>query len=553
MKNCFLYSTVFKVLIWFPILILPISSAFGIPSDVKSVQKAVVTIKVNDFDSSTKGAKGKGFFISKNLLVTNAHTVINFKKWELSPVIRMETGDQYNQSDKNMGTSPLYPEVVGLKALLPLHDLAILEIKDYDGATIPLSTSSKSVVGSEEEIYVVVPSSRRNYRILKGQNLKEEDSRLILTVDGTIVRGNSGSPALNAKGELVGILHQAVYGSNYASFIPVKYLREIVQTVNSGLSEKLINKEMAAQSLEEFEDLAKVSALAQYEFAIFLKDVEPERSEELFEKAANQGHTGAKIELGNIFRNRALLENNPELWALAKSWFESAGDHPLAKYNLGVLHCSYCNNLEVYKDDVVYFNYMLEVATENLAWAQIQVSDMYERGFGTTPNEQQELYWAERAAANGNMLAKHKIGMAYRYGRMGIQPNIRKAFTLFIEADQEIRSVPFIPSRRELGLIQLYGLGDIEVNVVEATKNLVSAFVYGDEPARTVLNAMYREVETFNKDSEGLVDKPHPSHIQLIELLKQIAEDNPEMAMILSSLQEENGEEDSSENLPQSQ
>ena len=511
----------FKFLICFFTLVLFVAEGYEVSENVKKAQEAVVTIQVGTPDFPV--GMGTGFVIEKNLLVTNFHVVANLREKKLFPVIKVKRS-------QNKESSP-FPEIVKIKAMSALHDLAVLEISNYDGPVIPLSNDTKDTVENNSEVYIL-SSANDNFKLLRGQGFRSEDLRFTVSTNKYIRPGDSGASVVNSAGELTAIAHRGNH--NLVHLTPVQYLKELLEEVHQNSLKDLQDEEIFDRAMKELKDLSDALVpQAQYELAYILYYYysEPEKSKKLFERAAKQGHIDSHVQLGHIFQGEARSQGRGDLMVLAKHWSELViNDSPVAKYNLGNMYCSSCAYPGMSYDDTMAFSFMLAAAEENFAPAQDRVSDMYETGQGTLANRQQQLYWTERAAGNGNVRAKHKMAMAFRYGKMGIQPDIKKAFRLFTE----LESGGYIPSIKEKGLIHLYGFENIEPDLEKAFRRLIYAYSRGDASVIQSIEAMYKDV----KDSENTNGKPHPSHIRFVELLEKNAEEEHLAAkLILLTLQ----------------
>lgn len=208
----------FVVLLFALVLALnaPRSPAAGapLPGLVHHVKRAVVII--NSFDARGKlVSQGSGFFIERDLIVTNLHVVGGAAR------VEARTFD-----------GPTFP-VTGLRASDPRRDLALLQASipaDVDIATLKLADASPR---PGEDIFVVSNPRGAEWQVTSGMaqalwQLPELGEMLPITA--AISRGSSGGPVLNFAGRVVGIatmnlrraeeFHLAVPGEHAAALRP---------------------------------------------------------------------------------------------------------------------------------------------------------------------------------------------------------------------------------------------------------------------------------------------------------------------------------------------
>ncbi|GBC47663.2 kinase-like domain-containing protein [Rhizophagus irregularis DAOM 181602=DAOM 197198] len=70
------------------------------------------------------------------------------------------------------------------------------------------------------------------------------------------------------------------------------------------------------------------------------------------------------------------------------------------------------------------------VADRNYATGQLEAGYSYENGIGIEKDLKKAFYWYEKAANNGNIIAKHNLGDCYLNGN-GVKKDHNKAFELF--------------------------------------------------------------------------------------------------------------------------
>jgi len=157
---------------------------------VQALQKAVVMIDTVD-------SKGTGFNIdSEGLIVTNAHVVNNRKV----VMVKFSQGKIY-QSTKWVS----FPDV----------DLALIKIKGENLPKLDLAGDEAIKLGSK----VIIIGNPLGFPFVastgtvSGQILFNKWLEPVLTIESYIFKGSSGSPVINSRGEVVGIVFAVLESS----------------------------------------------------------------------------------------------------------------------------------------------------------------------------------------------------------------------------------------------------------------------------------------------------------------------------------------------------
>ncbi len=129
---------------------------------------------------------GSGFFVDTDKIATNIHVVAG----PGPVVVKLINKD-----------APL--EVLGVTAFDMEYDLVILQVKG-EGTPLPLGDSN--LVQSGEPIIIIIGYPNEKYKVTTGnvQGIRKTDN--LMEMIAGISKGNSGSPVLNDKGEVVGII-----------------------------------------------------------------------------------------------------------------------------------------------------------------------------------------------------------------------------------------------------------------------------------------------------------------------------------------------------------
>lgn len=125
---------------------------------------------------------------------------------------------------------------------------------------------------------------------------------------------------------------------------------------------------------------------------------------------AGQGVTQDKERAIQYYEKSALMGYAPAMTTLAILYSQSD------KYDLAESHA-------------------INAAAKGDVEAQMLLASWYENGSLPVDYKKAEYYY-ELAAKNGNFTAKNNLAMYYRYGRLGVRPNLAKAMRLQTEMFQ---------------------------------------------------------------------------------------------------------------------
>jgi hypothetical protein len=128
----------------------------------------------------------------------------------------------------------------------------------------------------------------------------------------------------------------------------------------------------------------------------------------LFEEAAQQGHTIAQFFLGIFYIEGTGVAKNMDT---AVEWFRKAAGrgHVPAQFNLGMC---YKTATGAAKDDAMAVKWFYRAAKQGDAQAQFCLGMAYNEGIGVDKDETVASEWLRRAAEQGHRGAQHNLGMA---------------------------------------------------------------------------------------------------------------------------------------------
>lgn len=167
--------------------------------EIQEYKEAVVTV-------SDQNSKGTGFSITNNgLIITNYHVVEG-----MFPItVTFPNGEIFQatilQSNPNL-------------------DLAFLHI---EGENLPaLSLSESDSWDVSDQIYVIGNPLLHNQIVMDGEILEGSDKNRVLLLSAPIYKGNSGSPVINADGNVIGVVFALSTKDQTGLAIPIEKVLE---------------------------------------------------------------------------------------------------------------------------------------------------------------------------------------------------------------------------------------------------------------------------------------------------------------------------------------
>ena len=207
-----------KFFLAFLLFIAPTFGAFAetnLTHLVNKTQPAIVTIYT--YDQNKKPLKlGTGFFINTNTLITNYHVLRGAHKAELIT----HGGMKYSIT-----------QVIAENKEMDLIKLFV-DIPRESRKSISHVNLTKSLPSIAEKIIVIGCLFRLEQSVSEGtisSVLLIPPLDTILQISAPIYAGSSGSPVLNMKGEVVGIVSFSISGGQNLNFaIPTEYILNLV-------------------------------------------------------------------------------------------------------------------------------------------------------------------------------------------------------------------------------------------------------------------------------------------------------------------------------------
>ncbi|MCK4563416.1 MAG: trypsin-like peptidase domain-containing protein [Verrucomicrobia bacterium] len=175
----------------------------------------------------TAAGLGSGFFINKKgYLITNFHVIAGEKHISVT---------QFLQEGKILRR--IVHKQVEIVATAPFHDLAILQLKEFDTKITPVIFSPEENLSIGETVFAIGNPLGLERTVTEGvlsQTHRNFGGILYLQIDAPVNPGNSGGPLFNARGQVVGIINMGVprmEGLNFA--IPARHAKYIFDHIDA--------------------------------------------------------------------------------------------------------------------------------------------------------------------------------------------------------------------------------------------------------------------------------------------------------------------------------
>ncbi len=207
-----------------------------LPELVKRIKPSAVAIETFD-GKETQISRGSGFFISKNLIITNRHVIEKSSR----VVVQLVNGKKYTAS--------------GIVAIDGEGDLAVLQVDVPPESAIPLIIAPDTPQEGESILVIGNPygleGSVSNGIVSAVREFPGYGK--IIQITAAISPGSSGSPVVNMRGQVIGVATlQAAEGQSLNFAVPGERIVRLkigeLKTLASLTAETAENKRASAES-----------------------------------------------------------------------------------------------------------------------------------------------------------------------------------------------------------------------------------------------------------------------------------------------------------------
>ena len=421
----------------------------NIPSDVEEVKNSVVGLYIKNKIGIVKF--GTGFILEDGLLATNAHIARNilFKKNFISKTDSVPLSQIKIFQENRL----LDVQITSVQALDLVHDLALLNIK----GDIPpsIKKSRRKLDLTKEQLFLVgYPRGKLKTMSQKGPieifELEDRIEEVHMPVSNNDLAGASGSPIVNQKGEVVGVVYTGIAFENKIVFSNSDLLFSLQNAEYGVQCSKNKSIKKCFKKAEDFhlKEALKGDVYTQYILGSKFKYIKGRKGLKLLKKAAQQGFVLAQAELGFT------------------------------------LH-----SLESYKETLKWLDLAAQQGHGNSAFA---LGSMYYDGEGVSQDYEQAFQYFEQAAQKGHTVAQYRLGNAYLRGE-GVPQDSKKAIEYFELAAQAGNKEAYY----------ILGFMDCYINEKKHFDHLAKRFQEGNKEDQN----FFKELVKDNKCIEAVINK----------------------------------------------
>ncbi|WP_408095521.1 trypsin-like serine peptidase [Peredibacter sp. HCB2-198] len=197
----------------------------------KACPDGVVRLLIVNPENEDQSAVCSGFMIGTNRLVTNYHCLSTAAQCN-NTYIAIYTGNSYTKT-RCSSIVRSEQDVANPNDPTRAIDYTVLETVDaYTGASFPLSHDDADI-GDEIHVWVVdhtgldaIPPNLTDSRITEFECEVMDSARASLVMQNCpIISGNSGSPALNTRGDVVGVVWGGT--ATFSSSLDLTFRRQL--------------------------------------------------------------------------------------------------------------------------------------------------------------------------------------------------------------------------------------------------------------------------------------------------------------------------------------
>ena len=383
----------------------------NIPYDVDEVKNSVVRLVLNQKKTHIPIRIGTGFILEDGILVTNFHVLKALLSKSEKKLYSKINPDFLSQIKISQEGQLLDVQITSIQALDSVHDLALLNIK----GDIPpaIKKPRRKVDLTKEELFLVGYPSGQLKAI--GQNApieifeSKDHTEARMSVSNSDQHGASGSPVVNQRGELMGVLNSSSSFENKIIFSDSKHLFSL-QNAEYGVQcfkNKSIKK--CFKKVEDFhiKEAKKGDAYAQYQLGFIFREFNKyKKAIKYLELAAQQGNRRSYLVLGNMYLQGEGVSQDDKK---AFEYFELAAqaESQYAYYILGNMYLHGETVPQDSKKAIEYFELAAQAGNKDVYYA---LGNMYLRGEGVPQDSKKAIEYFELAAQAGNKEAYYILG-----------------------------------------------------------------------------------------------------------------------------------------------
>lgn len=176
--------------------------------------------------STTERSSGSGAYIGKNLILTNAHVVSNATYLEVQ---------KYGSARRYIAKVVAVSHQLDLALITVEKENFFKNLKALPIGTLPFSEEKVLVYGYPMGGKTLSVTSGVVSRIEHQTYVHSNQKFLALQVDAAINPGNSGGPAINKKGQIVGVVMQGItLSQNIGYLVPTVMIKHFLNDWNDG-------------------------------------------------------------------------------------------------------------------------------------------------------------------------------------------------------------------------------------------------------------------------------------------------------------------------------
>ena len=181
-------------------------------NEVKLSAKEIYDKHVNNTVTvMTANGLGSGFFIDKNLIITNYHVIEGENEAFIS----------LNNSDKKI-------KVIGYQSIDKVNDLVLLQVDYINQSFIELENN---VPKPGEKVYAIGSPVGLNKTISEGivSGIRSFKDNKLIQITTPISHGSSGCPVINENGKVIAVAVSGIEGASNIGFcIPSNYINSLL-------------------------------------------------------------------------------------------------------------------------------------------------------------------------------------------------------------------------------------------------------------------------------------------------------------------------------------